>query len=57
MRAATPPLTALHRAGLACRIYEAAPAVLVPAIAIAMLTISITLLIDGFSGRSRVVER
>ena len=30
-------------------IYEAAPAVLVPAIAIAMLTISITLLIDGFS--------
>lgn len=34
-------------------IYEAAPAVLVPAIAIAMLTISITLLIDGFSGRSR----
>ena len=38
-------------------IYEAAPAVLVPAVAIAMLTISITLLIDGFSGRSRVVER
>ena len=34
-------------------IYEAAPAVLVPAVAIAMLTISITLLIDGFSGRSR----
>jgi peptide/nickel transport system permease protein len=34
-------------------IYEAAPAVLVPAVAIAVLTISITLLIDGFSGRSR----
>jgi peptide/nickel transport system permease protein len=32
-------------------IYEAAPAVLVPAVAIAVLTISITLLIDGFSGR------
>ncbi|MBL6615098.1 MAG: ABC transporter permease [Reyranella sp.] len=32
-------------------IYEAAPAVLMPAVAIAALTISITLLIDGFSGR------
>jgi peptide/nickel transport system permease protein len=38
-------------------IYEAAPAVVMPAIAIAALTISITLLIDGFSGRSRVMER
>ncbi len=34
-------------------IYEAAPAVLVPAVAIAVLTISVTLLIDGFSGRAR----
>jgi len=32
-------------------IYDAAPAVLVPAVAIAVLTISVTLLIDGFSGR------
>jgi peptide/nickel transport system permease protein len=42
-------------------IYEAAPAVLMPAIAIAVLTISITLLIDGFasrgSGRGRMMER
>ena len=30
---------------------------LVPAVAIAMLTISITLLIDGFSGRSRTMVR
>jgi peptide/nickel transport system permease protein len=38
-------------------IYEAAPAVVMPAIAIAVLTISITLLIDGFSGRGRIMER
>ena len=38
-------------------IYEAAPAVLMPAIAIAALTISITLLIDGFSSRGRMMER
>jgi peptide/nickel transport system permease protein len=38
-------------------IYEAAPAVLMPALAIAVLTISITLLIDGFSGRARMVVR
>lgn len=34
-------------------IYEASPAVLMPAIAIAVLTISTTLLIDGLSGRHR----
>ncbi len=34
-------------------IYEAAPAVIVPALAIAALTIGITLLIDGIGGRSR----
>ena len=38
-------------------IYEAAPAVLVPAVAIAVLTISVTLLIDGFSGRGRAMVR
>jgi peptide/nickel transport system permease protein len=38
-------------------IYEAAPAVVVPALAIAALTIGITLLIDGFAGQSRVMER
>lgn len=38
-------------------IYEAAPAVLMPALAIAVLTISITLLIDSFSGRGRVMVR
>ncbi len=38
-------------------IYEAAPAVLVPAVAIAVLTISVTLLIDGFSGRARTMVR
>jgi len=38
-------------------IYEAAPAVLMPALAIAVLTISITLLIDGFSGRGRTMVR
>jgi len=38
-------------------IYEAAPAVLMPALAIAGLTISITLLIDGLSGRDRMMVR
>ena len=38
-------------------IYEAAPAVLMPALAIAVLTISITLLIDGFSSRGRAMVR
>ncbi len=38
-------------------IYEAAPAVLVPAVAIAVLTISITLLIDGLSSRGRAMVR
>jgi len=38
-------------------IYEASPAVLMPALAIAALTISITLLIDGFSGRVRAMVR
>lgn len=38
-------------------IYEAAPAVLMPALAIALLTISITLLIDGLSGRDRMMVR
>jgi peptide/nickel transport system permease protein len=38
-------------------IYEAAPAVVVPALAIAALTIGITLLIDDFAGQSRVMER
>jgi peptide/nickel transport system permease protein len=38
-------------------IYEAAPAVLMPALAIAVLTISITLLIDGFASRGRMMVR
>jgi peptide/nickel transport system permease protein len=38
-------------------IYEAAPAVIVPALAIGVLTIGITLLIDGFADRRQEVER
>jgi peptide/nickel transport system permease protein len=38
-------------------IYEAAPAVVMPALAIGALTIGITLVIDGFSGRGRQMER
>ncbi|MBI3709536.1 MAG: ABC transporter permease [Proteobacteria bacterium] len=38
-------------------IYEAAPAVVVPAVAIAILTIGITLLIDGLSGSNHEIVR
>jgi peptide/nickel transport system permease protein len=37
-------------------LFEGAPAVVMPAIAIATLTVSVNLLIDGFSGRTRTVE-
>jgi peptide/nickel transport system permease protein len=38
-------------------IHEAAPAVVMPALAIGVLTIGITLLIDGLAGRGREIER
>jgi peptide/nickel transport system permease protein len=37
-------------------LFEGAPAVVMPAIAIATLTVSVNLLIDGISGRTRVAE-
>jgi peptide/nickel transport system permease protein len=37
-------------------LFEGAPAVVMPAIAIATLTVSVNLLIDGISGRTRTVE-